>query len=77
MRASPSRTSASGAATGPDGAGAAFAARLLEQHHVATVAGSAFGAPDYIRMSTAAPLADVREGLSRIIALWRASTGRG
>ena len=65
----------SAAGTGPEGAGAAFAARLLDEHHVAVVAGSAFGARDYIRMSTAAPLADVREGLSRIIALWRTASG--
>ena len=65
----------SAAGTGPDGAGAAFAARLLDEHHVAVVAGSAFGARDFIRMSTAAPLADVREGLSRIIALWRTASG--
>ncbi|MBI3790154.1 MAG: pyridoxal phosphate-dependent aminotransferase [Gemmatimonadetes bacterium] len=61
-----------GAADGPDGAGMAFAARLLEEQHVATVGGAAFGAPDWLRMSTAAPLADVTEGLRRIIALWRA-----
>jgi aspartate aminotransferase len=65
-----------GAATGPDGAGAAFAAKLLEEHHVACVGGNAFGAPDYLRMSTAAPLKDVTEGLRRIIALWRAGTGK-
>ncbi len=66
----------SGAATGPDGAGAAFASRLLEEHHVSCVGGNAFGAPDYLRMSTAAPLKDVTEGLRRIIALWRAGTGQ-
>ncbi len=65
-----------GAATGPNGAGSAFAARLLDEHHVACVGGDAFGAPDYLRMSTAAPLKDVTEGLRRIIALWRAGTGR-
>ena len=66
----------SDAASGPDGAGAAFAERLLDEQLVATVGGHAFGAPDHVRMSIAAPLADVTEGLRRIIALWRAATGR-
>jgi aspartate aminotransferase len=63
----------SGACQGPDGEGMAFAARLLEEHHVAAVGGEAFGAPGWLRMSTAAPLADVTEGLRRVIALWRAA----
>ena len=62
----------SAAARGPDGAGAAFAAELLEQHNVAIVAGNAFFAPEWVRMSYAAPMADVLEGLRRIIAAWRA-----
>ena len=62
----------SAAAQGPAGAGAAFAAALLEQHHVAVVAGNAFGTPDWIRMSYAAPKAEVLEGLRRIVAAWRA-----
>ena len=62
----------SAAAAGPDGAGAAFAALMLEQHDVAIVAGSAFFAPDWVRMSYAAPMADVREGLRRIVHAWRA-----
>ena len=62
----------SAAAQGPAGAGAAFAAALLEQHHVAVVAGNAFGTLDWIRMSYAAPKAEVLEGLRRIVAAWRA-----
>ncbi|MBI2797245.1 MAG: aminotransferase class I/II-fold pyridoxal phosphate-dependent enzyme [Gemmatimonadetes bacterium] len=64
----------SAAARGPDGAGAAFAATMLEQHDVAVVAGNAFGAPGWVRMSYAAPTADVLEGLRRIVSAWR--TGR-
>jgi aspartate aminotransferase len=47
-------------------AGDAAAAALLERDGVAVVPGSAFGAPSWIRMSYAAPLADVVEGAKRI-----------
>jgi aspartate aminotransferase len=47
--------------------GSAFARRLLEEHDVAVVAGAAFGAPDWIRLSFAAPFGDVLEGARRII----------
>jgi aspartate aminotransferase len=48
------------------GAGDAAAAELLERDGVAVVPGSAFGTPSWIRMSYAAPLADVAEGATRI-----------
>jgi aspartate aminotransferase len=51
--------------------GAAFARRLLDEHDVAVVPGSAFLTPGWIRMSYAAPIDDVLEGTRRLIALWR------
>lgn len=42
------------------------AMELLEQAHVATVAGSGFGAPDYLRISYAVSDEDVREGAKRM-----------
>ncbi len=39
---------------------------LLERHHVATVMGSAFGAEGYVRLSYAAGLEELQEGLERI-----------
>ncbi len=39
---------------------------LLEEHHVALVPGEAFGAPDGLRLSYAAAMEDLREGLRRI-----------
>lgn len=39
---------------------------LLEQHHVATVAGSAFGCEGHVRMSFASSKEKLSEGLSRI-----------
>jgi aspartate aminotransferase len=47
--------------------GSAFARRLLEERDVAVVPGAAFGTPDWIRLSFAAPLADVLEGARRIV----------
>ena len=51
--------------------GAAFARRLLDEHDVAVVPGSAFLTPGWVRMSYAAPIDDVIEGTRRLIALWR------
>jgi aspartate aminotransferase len=48
--------------------GARVAERLLEEHDVAVVAGGAFRAPEWIRVSFAAPTADVLEGVRRIVA---------
>jgi aspartate aminotransferase len=51
--------------------GAAFARRLLDEHEVAVVPGSAFLTPAWVRMSYAAPIADAVEGASRLLQLWR------
>jgi aspartate aminotransferase len=48
-------------------AGSVFAARLLEERDVAAVPGGAFGAPDWIRLSFAAPFDDVLEGARRVV----------
>jgi aspartate aminotransferase len=48
--------------------GTAFARRLLEEHDVAAVPGAAFRAPEWIRVSYAAPADQVTEGVRRIIA---------
>lgn len=58
--------------TGAADAGTAFAERLLEEHGVAVVPGAAFGTPQWIRVSYAAPLEHVLEGVAHILALWRA-----
>ena len=44
----------------------AFATYLLEQAHVATVPGTAFGAPGYLRLSFATSLEALQEAISRI-----------
>jgi aspartate/methionine/tyrosine aminotransferase len=41
---------------------------LLEEFGVAVVPGVAFGTPEWIRVSYAAPLEDVLEGVRRVIA---------
>ena len=51
--------------------GARFAQRLLEDHEVAIVPGSAFLMPGWVRMSYAAPIDDVVEGTRRLVSLWR------
>jgi aspartate aminotransferase len=48
--------------------GTRFAHRLLEEFGVAVVPGVAFGTPEWIRVSYAAPLEDVLEGVRRVIA---------
>jgi aspartate aminotransferase len=52
---------------GHDDAGAAFAARMLDDHNVAIVAGSAFLAPDWVRVSYAAPGDQVQTAMERIL----------
>lgn len=52
-------------------AGTRFAERLLEEQRVAVVPGAAFGTPEWVRVSYAAPLADVVEGMRRLVALAR------
>jgi len=39
---------------------------LLNEAHVSTVAGDAFGAPDYIRISFANSMKNIEEGFKRI-----------
>jgi aspartate aminotransferase len=51
--------------------GAVFARRLLEDHDVAIVPGSAFLTPGWVRVSYAAPINDVLEGARRLVGLWR------
>ena len=52
----------------PD-AGTRFATRLLDEHDVAVVPGAAFGTPAWIRLSYAAPLPRVVEGVRRVLTL--------
>jgi len=47
--------------------GTRFAHRLLEEFEVAVVPGVAFGTPEWIRLSYAAPIEDVLEGVRRVI----------
>ncbi|HEY6829591.1 MAG TPA: aminotransferase class I/II-fold pyridoxal phosphate-dependent enzyme, partial [Gemmatimonadaceae bacterium] len=47
--------------------GTRFAHRLLEEFNVAVVPGAAFGTPEWIRLSYAAPVEDVLEGVRRVI----------
>lgn len=61
---------------GAHGDGDHFARTLLETHGVAVVPGSAFLAPHWVRMSYAAPQAQVVEGVRRLVAHWRSLTGR-
>jgi aspartate aminotransferase len=43
-----------------------FSTRLLQEAHVATVPGEAFGTNDHIRISYAASMEDIQEGVARI-----------
>ncbi|HVE77845.1 MAG TPA: pyridoxal phosphate-dependent aminotransferase [Gemmatimonadaceae bacterium] len=54
-------------AAGEGDPSAAFARRLLEEHDVAIVPGSAFYTPQWVRVSYAAPQAQVLEGLRRVV----------
>ena len=56
-------------------AGSAFAARMLDAHNVAVVAGSAFYAPEWIRVSYAAPGAQVQAAVERILIARQGSRG--
>jgi aspartate aminotransferase len=47
--------------------GTRFAHRLLEEFEVAVVPGVAFGTPEWIRLSYAAPIEDVLEGVRRVV----------
>jgi aspartate aminotransferase len=59
------------AAAGDADPGTSFARRLLDDHGVAIVPGAAFHSPEWVRLSYAAPLDDVLEGVRRLVALWR------
>jgi len=54
-----------------DDAGSAFATHLLEKAGVAIVPGSAFGTPDWVRVSYAADQAQVEEAMRRLVAAFR------
>jgi aspartate aminotransferase len=54
-------------------AGTRFARELLETHNVAVVPGAAFRTPDWIRISYAAPMDDVMEGVKRTVDLLSSS----
>ena len=54
-------------------AGTTFARELLETRDVAVVPGAAFHTPEWIRISYAAPMADVVEGVRRVIELLMSS----
>ncbi|HEU4629360.1 MAG TPA: pyridoxal phosphate-dependent aminotransferase [Gemmatimonadaceae bacterium] len=58
-------------APGEDDPGTAVARRLLDEADVAVVPGAAFGTPGWIRLSYAAPLPRVVEGVRRVAALVR------
>ena len=60
----------SAAAPGDPDAGTVFAKRLLEEKGVAIVPGAAFKKPAWVRMSYAAPVGEVVEGLGRAVELW-------
>lgn len=64
---------ASDATPSADSAGSAFATALLDRCGVAVVPGAAFRTPDWVRVSYAAPRADVVEGVRRIAELYRSS----
>lgn len=61
----------SAAAPNDSDPGTAFARRLLEEKGVAIVPGAAFKTPNWVRVSYAAPKADVVEGVRRAVELWR------
>ena len=61
-------------AGGGDDAGTQFAAKMLEEHGVAIVPGTAFGTPGWVRLSYAAAEADVLEAVRRICACYRTLT---
>ena len=64
-------------AAGSEAAGTLFARHLLDRHHTAVVPGAAFLAPDWIRMSYAAPRDLVEEGARRIVSGFRELSGVG
>ena len=63
------------AAAGDADPGATFARHLLETRDVAVVPGSAFRSPEWVRLSYAAPMDDVLDGVQRLLEA-RESFGR-
>ena len=61
---------------GHDDAGSVFAARLLEESGVAVVPGVAFRTPGWIRLSYAAALESVVDGVTRLVKLREEMTGQ-
>lgn len=61
----------SGIPSGGGQAGDVVARHLLERHHLAVVPGAAFLAPDWIRLSYAAPREIVADGVRRLVAGFR------
>jgi aspartate aminotransferase len=60
------------AGAGDEDPGTSFAQQLLEEQGVAVVPGAAFRTPDWVRLSYAAPEAEVVQGVHRAVALWQA-----
>ena len=58
---------AAGRAPAGEAAGTWLTRRLLDDHDVAVVPGAAFGTPDWVRLSYAAPLERVVEGVRRLV----------
>jgi aspartate/methionine/tyrosine aminotransferase len=54
---------------GNEASGTAFARELLDTRDVAVVPGAAFRTPEWIRISYAAPMDDVVEGVQRVVGL--------
>ena len=52
-----------------------FADQLLQQEHVVTTAGEAFDAPGFVRLSYAASLEKLHEGITRLARFARRSAG--
>jgi aspartate aminotransferase len=58
--------------TGPVGTDERLVAHLLDDHKVAVVPGSAFGAPGYLRLSFAISMEQIDKGIDRIAAMAKA-----
>ena len=54
-----------------------FAREVLEHHEVAIVPGSAFHSPDWVRLSYAASMDQVVDGLRRVLAAWTSARDAG
>ena len=63
------------ASNGESDPGTAFARRLLEERNVAVVPGAAFQSPHWVRVSYAAPMSDVVEGVARLVECFTGERG--